>query len=124
MSTAARALAADRGRPGAMSENALTATRESQPLQLADVRGSVDLPAAEAAAAALMRALGMDLTEPSLANTPGRVAKAYADLLTPREFEMTTFPNGGDYDELVVVRDIAFTSICEHHLLPFTGTAS
>ena len=37
---------------------------------------------------------------------------------------MTTFPNSEGYDELVVVRDIPFTSICEHHLLPFTGTAS
>ena len=71
-----------------------------------------------------MHALGMDTSDPSLQRTPERVAKAYADLLTPREFAMTTFPNSEGYDELVVVRDIPFTSICEHHLLPFTGTAS
>jgi GTP cyclohydrolase I len=84
----------------------------------------IDLDAAEQAAADLMRALGMDVRDPSLARTPQRVAHAYADLLTPRTFEMTTFPNHESYDELVVVSGIAFTSICEHHLLPFTGTAS
>jgi GTP cyclohydrolase IA len=84
----------------------------------------IDLDAAEAAAAELMRALGMDPCGPSLAATPRRVAKAYADLLTPADFVMTTFPNDENYDELVVVRDIGFTSICEHHLLPFTGTAA
>ena len=86
--------------------------------------GAIDLEAAERAATALMHALGMDTTDPSLQRTPERVAKAYADLLTPREFTMTTFPNSEGYDELVVVSAIPFTSICEHHLLPFTGTAS
>ena len=86
--------------------------------------GRVDLVAAERAAADLMRALGMDTNDPDLARTPERVAHAYADLLTPREFTMTTFPNREAYDELVVVSNIAFTSLCEHHLLPFTGTAS
>ena len=86
--------------------------------------GSVDLVAAERAAADLMKALGMDVDDPDLARTPERVAHAYADLLTPREFTMTTFPNTEGYDELVVVSNIAFTSLCEHHLLPFTGTAS
>ena len=87
-------------------------------------RSRIDLGAAERAAADLMRALGMDVADPSLARTPARVAHAYADLLTPREFTMTTFPNHEEYDELVVVSNIAFTSICEHHLLPFTGSAS
>ena len=84
----------------------------------------IDVDAAEHAAAALMRALGMDTSDPSLERTPARVARAYADLLTPREFTMTTFPNDEQYDELVVVSNIAFTSLCEHHLLPFTGTAA
>jgi GTP cyclohydrolase I len=44
--------------------------------------------------------------------------------LTPREFRLTTFPNDEGYDELVLARDIPFTSVCEHHLLPFTGTAA
>jgi GTP cyclohydrolase I len=86
--------------------------------------GDIDVRAAERAAADLMRALGMNTDNPSLERTPARVAHAYADLLSPREFTMTTFPNDEEYDELVVVSNITFTSICEHHLLPFTGTAS
>jgi GTP cyclohydrolase I len=78
---------------------------------------------AEAAGAELLDALGIDLTDESLRDTPRRVAAAYAELLTPEPFQVTTFPNDGAYDELVVVRDIPFHSLCEHHLLPFTGVA-
>lgn len=101
-----------------------TTLAATQPRTTAILPGVIDLDAAERAAADLMRALGMDPSEPGLAATPRRVAKAYADLLTPNEFAVTTFANDEQYDELVVVRDIAFTSICEHHLLPFTGTAA
>jgi GTP cyclohydrolase I len=86
--------------------------------------GGVDLPAAEAAAADLLRALGMDLREPSVSETPRRMAKAFAELLTPRDFNLTTFPNDENYDELVLARAIPFTSVCEHHLLPFSGQAA
>jgi len=89
----------------------------------APVSGGIDLAAAEAAAAALLDALGIDHSEGTLAGTPRRIAKAYAELLTPREFSLTTFPNDEGYDELVIARDIPFTSLCEHHLLPFVGTA-
>jgi len=85
--------------------------------------GGVDLEAAEVAAEALMRALGMDPETQGLSDTPKRVARAYAELLTPREFTLTTFPNDEKYDELVVVKDIPVQSLCEHHLLPFTGVA-
>jgi GTP cyclohydrolase IA len=84
----------------------------------------IDVEAAERAAADLVRALGMDLRDPSLAATPRRIAHAYAELLTPREFNLTTFPNDEGYDELVLARAISFTSICEHHLLPFSGIAA
>ena len=84
----------------------------------------IDLDAAEAAAAALIDALGIDRSDSTLAATPGRIARAYAELLTPPSFNLTTFPNDEGYDELVLARDIPFTSICEHHLLPFTGTAA
>ena len=83
----------------------------------------VDVPAAERAARDLLVALGADLESPGLAETPRRVAAAYAELLTPEPFNLTTFPNDEGYDELVVVRDIPFQSLCMHHLLPFHGVA-
>jgi GTP cyclohydrolase I len=83
----------------------------------------VDLAGAEKAAGELLDALGIDRSKGPLAGTPARIARAYAELLTPREFSLTTFPNDEGYDELVIARDIPFTSVCEHHLLPFIGTA-
>jgi GTP cyclohydrolase IA len=58
-----------------------------------------------------------------LADTPRRVAAAFAELLTPVPFSPTTFPNDEGYDELVVTRGIPFASLCRHHLLPFSGLA-
>ncbi len=78
---------------------------------------------AAAAAADLLVALGLPITEDGLRDTPRRLVDAYAELLTPEPFEMTTFPNDEDYDELVVVSDIPVRSLCEHHMLPFVGTA-
>jgi GTP cyclohydrolase I len=83
----------------------------------------IDLAGAEKAAGELLDALGIEHHEGTLAGTPGRIARAYAELLTPREFSLTTFPNDEGYDEMVIARDIPFTSVCEHHLLPFIGTA-
>ena len=84
---------------------------------------SMDLAAAEAAAAGFLRALGIGRDSEHLRATPRRMAHAWAEMLTPRPFEMTTFPNDEGYDELVLARDIPFRSVCEHHLLPFTGRA-
>jgi len=86
-------------------------------------REEVDLPAAERAVSALLVALGKNPTDEHLSGTPGRVARAYAELLTPRAFDLTTFPNDEGYDELVLARDIPVQSLCEHHLLPFHGVA-
>jgi GTP cyclohydrolase I len=86
-------------------------------------RAAVDLPAAEDAVTALLRALGKDPADPHLAGTPRRVADAYAELLTPRQFDLTTFPNDEGYNELVLATDLPVQSLCEHHLLPFTGVA-
>jgi GTP cyclohydrolase IA len=83
----------------------------------------IDLAAAELAAADLLTALGADLQEEQLRGTPRRMAEAYAELLTPTEFQPTTFPNEDGYDELVLVRSIPFHSLCMHHLLPFQGVA-
>ena len=92
-------------------------------LRVLHPRGPVDLPGAQDAVAALLRALGRDPASPHLAETPRRVAESLAELLTGRPFELTTFPNDEGYDELVIARDIPFHSLCEHHLLPFHGVA-
>ncbi|MCX2731775.1 GTP cyclohydrolase I FolE [Saccharopolyspora sp. NFXS83] len=83
----------------------------------------IDLVAAEQAAGRLLQALGISTDSESLAGTPGRMARAYAELFTPRPFDLTTFPNDEGYDELVLARSIPVRSVCEHHLLPFVGVA-
>jgi GTP cyclohydrolase I len=84
---------------------------------------AIDLVAAERAAADFLRALGMDTAAESLRETPRRMARAYAELLHSSPFNLTTFPNDEGYDELVLARAIPVHSVCEHHLLPFTGVA-
>ena len=86
-------------------------------------RRPVDRAAAERAARDLLVAFGADLETEGLRETPRRMAAAYAELLTPESFGWTTFPNDDGYDELVVVRDIPFESLCVHHVLPFYGVA-
>jgi GTP cyclohydrolase I len=87
------------------------------------IRPVRNLSAATAAAAAFLEALGVDLSPDSLQETPARMARAYAELLTAREFKLTTFDNDEGYDELVMARGIPIRSVCEHHLLPFVGVA-
>ncbi|WP_371401195.1 GTP cyclohydrolase I FolE [Kribbella sp. NBC_00662] len=102
---------------------AISADLESVPLHIVARRAEIDLPAAQRAVADLLTALGRDPESAHLADTPRRVANAYAEMLTPREFELTTFPNDEGYDELVLAKDIPVQSLCEHHLLPFQGVA-
>ncbi len=83
-----------------------------------------DLPEAESAARDLLIALGVDVQSESMEKTPARMAAALAELLSPRPFQLTTFPNDGGYDELIVARGIPVWSLCEHHMLPFIGTAN
>jgi GTP cyclohydrolase I len=92
-------------------------------LHVVDGAPRVDAAAAERAVRDLLVALGRDPQDEHLAETPRRVASAYAELLSPRSFQLTTFPNDEGYDELVIARDIPFSSLCQHHLLPFTGIA-
>jgi GTP cyclohydrolase IA len=92
-------------------------------LRMVDPSPAVDLGQAERAVAELLAALGQDPTSEELADTPRRVAAGYAELLTLAPFTLTTFPNDEGYDELVLVRAIPFASLCQHHLLPFTGVA-
>jgi GTP cyclohydrolase IA len=84
---------------------------------------SVDMDAAEIAAAGFLTALGVDLTREELRDTPARMARAYAELFDARPLRLTTFPNDEGYDELVLARAIPFRTVCEHHLLPFSGVA-
>ena len=92
-------------------------------LRVADSNPPIDLAGAERAVRDLLIALGQDPDSEHLRETPRRVASAYAELLTPQDFDLTTFANDEGYEELVVARDIPFQSLCEHHMLPFHGVA-
>jgi GTP cyclohydrolase IA len=111
-----------------MTLNGSYATRDETILALPDLTMDElnlgpDLARVESAAAELLIALGVDITRQGTVDTPRRVARMFAELLTPRSFNPTTFPNDDGYDELVLVRDIPFVSLCEHHMLPFQGVA-
>jgi len=89
---------------------------------------AADPAAVERAVAELIRALGLDpADEPELAQTPARVAdlyrEAFSGLDPGAEPEIATFPHAGGRDEIVIVRDLPFHSLCVHHLVPFFGTA-
>ena len=92
-------------------------------LRIASDTTPVDMEAAERAAADFLTALGVDLTREELRDTPGRMARAYAELFDASPLRLTTFPNDEGYDELVLARAIPFRTVCEHHLLPFSGVA-
>jgi GTP cyclohydrolase IA len=83
----------------------------------------VDLDAAERAAADFLTALGIDVEREERRATPARMARAYAELLAAQPFQLTTFPNDEGYDELVLTRAIPFRTLCEHHMLLFSGVA-
>lgn len=91
-----------------------------------DGSAAVDLQAIDRAVRMILTAVGEDPERPGLAETPRRVAKMYAEMfgglrVDPARHLQVTFPE--TYDELVLVRDISFHSMCEHHLLPFSGVA-
>lgn len=71
-----------------------------------------------------LESLGVNTRTLSLQDTPSRVVRMMRDLLTPVPFEPTIFENDGDYDSLVVVTNVPFYSLCEHHVIPFYGHAS
>lgn len=95
--------------------------------QLRDDRdSSIDLPRIEAAVRDILEAVGENPDRPGLVDTPARVARMYAEMFSglrqdPRCYLRRTFPQ--KYDEMVLVKDISFESMCEHHLLPFLGKA-
>jgi len=100
------------------STEALAANGVGSPMTRA-----ADRVAAERAVADLLLALGRDVGAEPLSHTPGRVVTSLIELLTPVEVTATTFPNGEGYCGPVVIREIPFHSLCEHHLMPFRGVA-
>lgn len=87
----------------------------------------IDHDAVKKAVASLLTALGCDITDDSISDTPKRVAKAWVELLSGRPMIasdiLTTSFEAEGYDQLILLRDVPFYSMCEHHLLPFHGTA-
>jgi len=95
-------------------------------LQAEDALQEIDLPRIERAVREILAGIGEDPDRSSLCDTPARVARMYAELFSglhsePRRHLRKFFTE--QYDELVLVRDIPFNSMCEHHLLPFMGSA-
>ena len=87
---------------------------------------SVDIEAIKKAVRTILVSVGEDPDRPGLKETPRRVARMYEEMfsglkLDPSRHLEVVFPE--KYDEMVLVRDIKFTSMCEHHLLPFSGVA-
>jgi len=100
-------------------------TEDDDPIDVSEAAG-VDFPRIEAAVREILLAIGEDPDREGLRLTPHRVARAYAELMAgmhedPRRHLRTVFQER--YDEVVLLRDIEFHSLCEHHLLPFTGRA-
>ena len=88
--------------------------------------GRVDLPRIEAAVREILEAIGEDPCRDGLLDTPGRVARMYAEVFAglhedPDSHLVVSFE--ANHDEMVMVRDIPFTSLCEHHLVAFQGRA-
>ena len=88
---------------------------------------TMDFDAIRKAVLDVIKAVGEDPDREGLVNTPDRVSRMYAELLSGYSADPEKIINGAlfnvDYDEMVLVRDIEFYSLCEHHMLPFLGRA-
>ncbi len=88
---------------------------------------NIDYEAVRRAVFDIIKALGEDPQREGLQNTPDRVSRMYAELLSGYSVDPEKIINGAlfniNYDEMVLVRDIEFYSLCEHHMLPFLGRA-
>lgn len=82
-----------------------------------------ELKCAEESFKAMLTYLGHDVDREGLKDTPKRYIKFLQQFCNPEDFEMTTF-QGEDYDQMIIVKDIPFYSLCEHHFAPFFGTAA
>ncbi|WKZ37647.1 MAG: GTP cyclohydrolase I FolE [Anaerolineales bacterium] len=87
----------------------------------------IDIEAVEKAVHSMLTAFGEDPQREGLKNTPNRVARMYPELLSGYRADPIKLVNSAlftvDYDDMVIVRDIEFYSLCEHHMLPFLGRA-
>ncbi|HEY8748878.1 MAG TPA: GTP cyclohydrolase I FolE [Tepidisphaeraceae bacterium] len=117
-------MAASRGNGSGF--NSLEEDDDDQPTGLAEGQSAVDVPRIEKAVREILLAIGEDPDREGLIKTPNRVARAYGEMVAglksdPRIHLHTVFHE--QYQEVVLLRDIPFHSICEHHLLPFIGRA-
>jgi len=91
------------------------------------LNSAIDAGAIESAVRSMLYAFGEDPDREGLKNTPERVARMYPELLSGYRADPKKLVNGAlftvDYDDMVIVRDIEFYSLCEHHILPFIGRA-
>jgi GTP cyclohydrolase I len=91
------------------------------------LNAKIDFPAVQDAVVDLLDAIGEDPSRQGLQGTPERVARMFSELLQGYWIDPVALVNGAlfdeTYDEMVMVRDIEFYSLCEHHLLPFIGRA-
>lgn len=91
------------------------------------LRSEIDHPAIEDAVRQILQAVGEDPTREGLVSTPERIARSYDELLAGYRTDPVELINEAlfdvDYDDMVIVRDIEFFSLCEHHMLPFIGRA-
>lgn len=90
-------------------------------------KSSFDLPAITNSVTQILQAIGEDPAREGLVRTPERVARAYQEILGGYQTDPVQLVNGAlfnvDYDEMVIVKDIEYYSLCEHHMLPFFGRA-
>ncbi len=115
----------EKNQPERTLVGSLAAEQDELPVQRKKL-ARVDLPRIERAVREILAAVGEDPDREGLLETPARVSRMYAELFSglhedPREHVKKFFSE--EYDELVLVRDISFNSMCEHHLLPFMGVA-
>src|SRR3954462_13173818 len=108
------------------ADNGSVALEEDDTPETHGKEATVDLPRIQRAVREILAAVGEDPDREGLLETPARVARMYAEMFSglhadPREHLKKFFTE--EYDEVVLVRDISFCSMCEHHLLPFYGKA-
>jgi GTP cyclohydrolase I len=119
-------MAKESPQPSIPPENALSTAECCADESAVGGSGQVDLPRIERAVREILIAVGEDPDREGLRETPARVGRMYAEMFAglrqdPREHTQKFFRE--EYDEVVLVRDISFCSMCEHHLLPFIGRA-